>query len=112
MDGLYFGFMAVFGHRYMSVGATTVSADKIYSIVLLGKTTSTVLPPVLLVYNLSQPIFKKTEKEQAAYFLVAMRCTHTLKLKIIEPSVRSYCRNVCLKRTQTCPHSFTDCWIR
>ena len=49
MDGLYFGFMAVFGHRYMSVGATTVSADKIYSIVLLGKTTSTVLPPVLLV---------------------------------------------------------------
>ena len=49
MDGLYFGFMAVFGHRYMSVEATTLSADKIYSIVLLRKTTSTILPPVLLV---------------------------------------------------------------
>ena len=64
MDGLYFGFMAVFGHRYMSVGATTVSADKIYSIVLLGKTTSTVLPPVLLAYNFSQPVLKKQKKNE------------------------------------------------
>ena len=65
MDGLYFGFMAVFGHRYMSVGATTVSADKIYSIVLLGKTTSTILPPVLLE-------------------TVHRRCTHTLYFSCYE----------------------------
>ena len=29
MDGLYFRFMEVLGYRYMSVGATTVSADMI-----------------------------------------------------------------------------------
>ena len=65
MDGLYFGFMAVFGHRYMSVGATTVSADKIYSIVLLNKTTSTILPPVLLVtvHSLFFRMYTYTETE-------------------------------------------------
>ena len=30
-------------------------------------------------------------------FVVAMICTHTLQLKIFQPSVRSYCRNVCIK---------------
>ena len=41
-------------------------------------------------------------KLSTTYFLVAITCTQ-LKLKIIQLSVRSYCRNVCIKSTQKCP---------